>query len=125
MAVNKKYIKQFITFIPDLLKLLKRLYKDVRVPEKYKWLFPVVIIYVISPLDIIPDWIPVLGQSDDLVLVILFLDKLMADVPKKVFRQHWDGEVDLFEFIDEIKSNISKFIPTKVFNKIKKKLKIN
>ena len=63
------FLKNVITLIPNFLKLLFRLFKDGRVPATEKAFLIGAIAYVISPIDLIPDVIPFVGQVDDLYLV--------------------------------------------------------
>ena len=61
----KGRMKSFLMFLPNMVMLLARLMKDSRVPTAEKALFAAAIVYVISPLDLIPDILPVLGYADD------------------------------------------------------------
>lgn len=58
-------LKNFLMFLPNLVVLLGRLLKDARVPAAEKALFAAAIVYVISPLDFIPDVFPFIGQVDE------------------------------------------------------------
>ena len=84
-----------LLLIPNLLKLLFRLFKDARVPAAEKALLVGAIVYVISPLDLIPDFIPFIGEVDDLYLVALVLLRLLNRAPDEALREHWDGGGDL------------------------------
>ncbi|MCV5111836.1 DUF1232 domain-containing protein, partial [Escherichia coli] len=64
-------------FLPNLVVLLGRLLKDARVPAAEKALFAAAIVYVISPLDFIPDGFPFIGQVDDLYIVALTILRLL------------------------------------------------
>src|SRR5215813_3625916 len=72
---NRKHsrgvLREAATLIPNFLKLLYRLFKDPRAPLAEKALLAGTIIYVVSPLDLIPDMIPFIGQVDDLYLAAL------------------------------------------------------
>ena len=64
-------------FLPNMVMLLGRLLKDARVPTAEKALFLAAIVYVISPIDFIPDVFPFIGQVDDLYVVALTLLRLV------------------------------------------------
>src|ERR1700755_694591 len=72
----KSRMKNLLMFLPNMVKLLGRLMTDARLPTVDKALFAGAIIYVIMPLDFIPDVIPFVGQMDDLYLVALCLLRL-------------------------------------------------
>ena len=74
-------------FIPDCVVLFKRLLHDPRVPWWRKALLGVLVLYLASPIDLVPDFIPVAGQLDDAILVALVLRGLAGDL----VREHWPG----------------------------------
>ena len=78
-------------FLPNMVVLLGRLVRDSRVPAVEKALFFAAIVYVISPLDFIPDVFPFIGQVDDLYVVALVLLRLISKTDESVVRQHWTG----------------------------------
>ncbi|TCL75141.1 uncharacterized membrane protein YkvA (DUF1232 family) [Hydrogenispora ethanolica] len=63
-------------------------YKDPRVPWYAKWLAVLVLGYAFSPIDLIPDFIPVLGYLDDLLLVPLGIKLLIHWIPREVLAEY-------------------------------------
>ena len=116
--VETKQARGFLTgvimLIPNFLKLLGRLFRDPRVPTTEKALLVGAIIYVISPIDLIPDFIPFIGEIDDLYLVALVLLRLMARTDDDVLRQHWDGRGDLASIVDKILRAAQYVLPKRV-----------
>lgn len=98
----KGFLKSVIMLIPNFLKLLGRLFKDSRVPLAEKAMLVGAIAYVISPLDLIPDVIPVIGQVDDLYLIALVVLRLLARTDDAVLQEHWDGRGDLVSTVNKI-----------------------
>ena len=78
-------------FVPDCLVLFKRLLADPRVEWWRKALLVVVIIYLASPIDLVPDFIPVAGQLDDAVLVVIALRVLLHGSGPRLLAEHWPG----------------------------------
>jgi uncharacterized membrane protein YkvA (DUF1232 family) len=78
-------------FLPDCAVLLKRLVGDERVPRRAKVLLALLIPYLASPIDLIPDFIPVLGQLDDAVLVALVLRRVVRVAGRDVVEDLWPG----------------------------------
>lgn len=84
------YIKQF----PAYLRLLGGLLTDKRVNALDKLLVAGAIAYIIMPIDIIPDFIPFLGEVDDLYLLLFALQRLVSNTGRNVLVAHWTGAVE-------------------------------
>jgi len=110
----KGRMKSFIMFLPNLVRLLGRLLTDSRVPKAEKALFVAAIIYVISPLDFIPDVFPFIGQVDDVYVVALTLMRLINRTSDGVVREHWSGGGDIVALVDSIASIAPAFLPKRV-----------
>jgi uncharacterized membrane protein YkvA (DUF1232 family) len=88
-------VRDFVTSLPDIGKLLWRVVRDNRVSTGVRGGLVGVAAYVALPFDIIPDWIPVLGQLDDFVVLTLGARVLLRRVPEPILQEHWDGEADV------------------------------
>lgn len=110
----KGRMRNFLMFLPNMVLLLGRLLKDIRVPTAEKALFVAAIVYVISPLDLIPDVFPFIGQVDDLYVVALVLLRLVNRTDESVVREHWSGGGDIVALADSIASIAPKFLPKRV-----------
>jgi uncharacterized membrane protein YkvA (DUF1232 family) len=77
--------------LPDLVKLIFRLLIDARVSLFDRALFTTVIAYVLSPFDLLPDWLGLLGLTDDLYLVGLSLARLLQRAGPDLLLEHWSG----------------------------------
>ncbi len=104
----------FLMFLPNLVRLLGRLLTDSRVPTAEKALFVGAIIYVISPIDLIPDIFPFIGQVDDIYLVVLTLVRLINRSSEGVVREHWSGGGDIVALVDSVVSIAPSFLPKRV-----------
>jgi uncharacterized membrane protein YkvA (DUF1232 family) len=80
-------------FVPDCVVLVRRLLGDPRVPVGSKLLLGLLVVYLVSPIDLIPDFIPVAGQLDDALLLALALRHLVSHSGTRVVAQHWPGPV--------------------------------
>ncbi|MFM9905732.1 MAG: YkvA family protein [Pyrinomonadaceae bacterium] len=110
----KGRMRSFLMFLPNMVMLLGRLLKDARVPMAEKALFAAAIVYVISPLDFIPDFFPFIGQVDDLYVVALVLLRLVNRTDESVVRQHWSGGGDIVALADSIANIAPKFLPRRI-----------
>jgi uncharacterized membrane protein YkvA (DUF1232 family) len=104
----------FLMFLPNMVRLLGRLLRDARVPTAEKALFVAAIVYVISPIDFIPDIFPFIGQVDDIYVVALSLLRLINRTDDRVVRQLWSGGGDIVSLADTIAGLAPKFLPRRV-----------
>lgn len=113
-------IAQFLMLLPDLFMLVSRLIIDKRVPAGKKVFLAGVIAYIISPIDIIPDFIPFIGYTDDLFLVIFALDNLLNNVTDNVIIENWSGKENIIDLIRTLLEKSDQFLDKNVLAKIKK-----
>jgi uncharacterized membrane protein YkvA (DUF1232 family) len=78
-------------FVPDCAVLFKRLLGDPRVPRPKKALLAVAMLYLASPIDLVPDFIPIAGQLDDALLVAIVLRSVLRASGEPLLREHWPG----------------------------------
>jgi uncharacterized membrane protein YkvA (DUF1232 family) len=78
-------------FVPDCARLFKRLLGDPRIPRRHKLPLALLAGYLVSPIDLIPDFIPVAGQLDDAILVGLALRYVARSAGPGIIREHWPG----------------------------------
>jgi uncharacterized membrane protein YkvA (DUF1232 family) len=97
--------------LPNLLKLLTRLMRDPRVPIRRKVFIGAVMAYVVSPIDLIPDFVVGLGRLDDIVLVSLAVDHLMKGSGEAIVLEHWDGTIDALDLVRSIFAWGAEIIP--------------
>ncbi len=110
----KEVVKKIILTIPKLLKLLWRLETHPMVPVKAKIALPAVIVYVISPIDLIPDFIPFAGRLDDIYLIIIVLRWIMREAGEEVVYECWDGDKKTLDFILTALDNVIALLPKRV-----------
>jgi uncharacterized membrane protein YkvA (DUF1232 family) len=78
-------------FIPDCVVLLRRLLGDPRVPRLRKLALVLLVGYLLMPIDLVPDFLPVLGQLDDLVVAAVALRYALGGAGPDLLREHWPG----------------------------------
>lgn len=117
---SKSLLKEAIILIPKMLRLLFRTMRDRRVGFNHKLLLLGTILYVISPLDFVPDFIPFTGQVDDILLLAVIILKIMQQAGHSVFQDNWNDQQGLSELAKRIRKLASSFLPTSIYNRIVK-----
>ena len=110
----RSILRDALLLIPNFLKLLYRLFKDARVPTAEKAMLIGAIAYIISPIDLIPDFIPFIGEVDDLYLTALIVLRLLNRTDNAVLREHWDGRGDLAGVVGKITRAAQYVLPKRV-----------
>ncbi|MDX1469291.1 MAG: YkvA family protein [Acidimicrobiia bacterium] len=98
----RKLLTDAAMMLPNLVKLVGRLLKDPRVPRRAKITLALAAAYVVSPIDLIPEMIPVLGWADDVVILMFALDGLISRAGPELVEEHWDGPGDLLGLVREV-----------------------
>jgi uncharacterized membrane protein YkvA (DUF1232 family) len=78
-------------FVPDCVVLVRRLLRDSRVPWGSRLMLGALLLYLLSPIDLVPDFVPVAGQLDDALLLALALRRLVRAAGPQVVRASWPG----------------------------------
>lgn len=107
----KPIAREALLALPNLVKLLFRLMKDPRVPLRAKAAVAATFLYFISPIDVIPDIVPVVGQIDDLLLIAFAINRIVKASGPSVVEEHWDGDQGVLELIETIFDVASHLIP--------------
>ncbi|HEY9411479.1 MAG TPA: DUF1232 domain-containing protein [Jiangellaceae bacterium] len=89
--------RDLAAFIPDCVTTVRRLRADPRVPRRAKIAIVVAGLWVASPIDLIPEFLPIIGPLDDVVVVALALRYAGRQVPREVLVEAWPGETRLLQ----------------------------
>jgi uncharacterized membrane protein YkvA (DUF1232 family) len=98
-------LKEALRLLPDLLRLLKRLTTDRTLPVGVRVRVALLFVYLALPIDIIPDFVPVLGYADDAIIVILVLRSVCRRVSVEELRAAWPGSDDGFAALQRLLKN--------------------
>ncbi len=111
--------------IPHYLRLLWGLARDPRVAVVDKLLVVAAAVYVISPIDVIPDFIPFLGQIDDIYLIVLAMQRMVSRAGRPVLRDHWTGSPDALSSINLAATLAAAafFLPPSIRRRVRKALR--
>jgi uncharacterized membrane protein YkvA (DUF1232 family) len=98
-------LKEALRLLPDLLRLLKRLTTDRTLPVGVRVRVALLFVYLALPIDIIPDFVPLLGYADDAIVVILVLRSVCRRVSVEELRAAWPGSDDGFAALQRLLKN--------------------
>jgi uncharacterized membrane protein YkvA (DUF1232 family) len=90
-------LRELARFIPDCVTTVARLRRDERVPRRAKVAIVFAALWLASPIDLIPEFIPIIGPLDDVVVVALALRYAGRQVPRQVLLDAWPGQTALLE----------------------------
>jgi uncharacterized membrane protein YkvA (DUF1232 family) len=90
-------LRDLASFVPDCVTTVRRLRRDPRVPRRAKVVVALAGLWLLSPVDLLPEFLPVIGPLDDVVVVALALRYAARQVPREVLVQAWPGEPRLLE----------------------------
>jgi uncharacterized membrane protein YkvA (DUF1232 family) len=88
-------VKDLASFLPDCVTTARRLRRHPDVPRRAKVAVAIAALWVISPIDLIPEFLPIIGPLDDVVVVALALRYAARSVPREVLLEAWPGNPDL------------------------------
>jgi uncharacterized membrane protein YkvA (DUF1232 family) len=91
LAGRRQDARALAGFIPDCVVLFRRLLGDGRVPRSRKLLIVGLIAYLATPIDLVPDFIPVAGQLDDVIIAAFVLRMIVRSGGPELVREHWPG----------------------------------
>jgi uncharacterized membrane protein YkvA (DUF1232 family) len=90
-------LRDVAAFLPAWVTAARRLRRDPRVPRRAKVALLVAVLWVISPIDLIPEFLPVIGPLDDVVAVVLLLRYAGRSIPRPILLEAWPEDPRLLE----------------------------
>jgi uncharacterized membrane protein YkvA (DUF1232 family) len=90
-------LKELASFLPDCVTTVRRLRRNPQVPRRCKVAVVIAGLWVLSPIDLIPEFLPVIGPLDDVVVVALAFRYAARRVPRAVLLDAWPGDPRILE----------------------------
>ncbi|NLG50291.1 MAG: DUF1232 domain-containing protein [Chloroflexi bacterium] len=116
-------IRNYLLLLPDFFALLERLLRDPRISLSLKGQFLAVLIYVLSPIDLIPDILLPSGLVDDTVAIAFILSRfvrMMGEAGEDVLREHWEGRSEILAAIRMVATRADQVISARVVGPLRK-----
>ncbi len=107
-------MKALLRALPDIARLVGRLAGDPLLPAPAKIALAAAVIYLVSPVDLLPDFIPVLGYLDDLLLVAVILDGILNYVDRRLILNYWPGTATSLDRLARAARLLSAWVPSRV-----------
>lgn len=107
-------MKELLRALPDLGRLLVRLVADPVLPRAVKVALAAALVYLASPFDLIPDFIPVVGYLDDLLVAALVVDGVVNWVDRGLLLKYWPGSPDSLERIARAARVLAIWVPRRL-----------
>lgn len=87
-------LREMTQIVPDTVRLLRSLRADPQLPAGVRRWLTALVVYVALPFDLVPDFIPVLGYADDVIVVALVLRRVIRQAGPAALDRHWRGSPD-------------------------------
>jgi uncharacterized membrane protein YkvA (DUF1232 family) len=87
-------LRELLRLLPDVLRLVHRLAGDATLPRGVRVRLWLLLAYLALPVDLVPDFVPVLGHADDAVVVVLVLRSVVRRAGPAALDRHWPGTPD-------------------------------
>lgn len=91
VAGRREDARALAGLIPDCVIAFRRILADDRVPRRHKLVLGALVGYLVLPIDLVPDFIPVAGQLDDAIVAGLVLRYVLRAAGPELLREHWPG----------------------------------
>jgi uncharacterized membrane protein YkvA (DUF1232 family) len=95
-------LRESLRLLPDLLRLLRRLTTDRDLPTGIRVRVGLLFVYLAMPIDLVPDFIPILGYADDAIIVVLVLRSVCRRVSLEELRNAWPGTDEGFSALCQL-----------------------
>ena len=111
-------MKELLWALPRLGRMLISLAADREVPRTAKLVLAAVAVYLVSPIDIIPDFIPLVGYLDDLLLAAVVVDGVLSFIDRTLLLRYWPGSADSLERVALVARRLARWVPKRIKQRI-------
>jgi len=111
-------MRALLRALPDIARMIMRLTGDPLLPKAAKIALAAAVLYLVSPVDLIPDFIPVLGALDDLLVAAIIVDGILNYVDRRLVLKYWPGSAESLERIARAAGMLAAWVPRRLKMKI-------
>ncbi len=118
LNVNDSTVKEVAMLLPNLAVLVGKLAMDDRIPWETKTALAAGAAYIISPIDLVPDFIPGFGQLEDVIVALLLVDGIVNSLDQAIVEEHWRGDPAMLKRLRGLARTATGFVPQAIKNMI-------
>ncbi|MGH7392090.1 MAG: YkvA family protein [Candidatus Rokuibacteriota bacterium] len=107
-------MKTLLRALPDLARLIARLVADPVLPRSAKIALVAALVYLASPLDLLPDVIPFLGYLDDVLLAAVIVDGIVNHVDRRLLLKYWPGTPESLDTLGRAARLFAVWVPRRI-----------
>jgi uncharacterized membrane protein YkvA (DUF1232 family) len=107
-------MKALIRALPSLARLVARLVTDPGLPRTAKVALVAAALYLASPVDLVPDFLPVLGYLDDALLAAIILDGILNYVDRALLLKYWPGTPASLDRLAQVAHVFARWVPARI-----------
>jgi uncharacterized membrane protein YkvA (DUF1232 family) len=111
-------MRELLRLLPDLARLIGRIVLDPQLPRTAKVVLVAAAAYLLTPIDLIPDFVPFVGILDDVVLVAVIVDGLLNYVDRALLLKYWPGDARSLDRVAGVARRLAMWVPKRVKNRI-------
>jgi uncharacterized membrane protein YkvA (DUF1232 family) len=107
-------MRALLRALPDIARTIVRLAADPVLPKAAKIALAAAVLYIVSPIDLIPDFIPVLGSLDDLLVAAIVVDGILNYVDRGLVLKYWPGSAESLERVARGARVLAAWVPSRL-----------
>jgi len=107
-------MKELLLFLPRLARMIVSLLGDGEVPVAAKVALGAVAVYLASPIDLIPDFIPFVGYLDDLLVAAIVVDGLLSYLDRSLLLKYWPGSAASLDAVAVVARRLASWVPSRL-----------
>ncbi len=107
-------MKDLLLALPRLARMIAALLLDSDVPRRVKLVLAAVAVYLASPVDLIPDFIPFIGYLDDLLVAAIVIDGLLNYLDRSLLLRYWPGSAASLDSAAAVARRLARWVPARL-----------
>jgi len=111
-------VKGLLRALPDMARLITRLVSDPGLPRPVKIALAAAAVYLANPLDLIPDFLPLVGYLDDVLVATIVLDGILNYVDRKLVLKYWPGTAQSLDRLARAARLVTVWVPERFKTRI-------
>src|SRR5437762_12504384 len=111
-------MRALLRALPDIARTVARLAADPILPTAAKVALAAAVVYLLSPIDLIPDFIPVVGILDDVLVAAIVVDGLLNYVDRGLVLKYWPGDARSLQRVASVARWLAVWVPRRVKRRV-------